>query len=126
MTRGEAKALVAALVSLRESAADKDASAAAAAYPRLKGGGALIRAGTRINVDGMISGTMRNLPRMPHQTSGNGWTTRTDTGTFPIRSRSRPRLRRANVAGGRTASCTKAFTTDRTYGHPPHTLRRGK
>lgn len=54
MTRGEAKALVAALVSLRESAADKDASSAAAAYPRLKGGGALIRAGTRINVDGTI------------------------------------------------------------------------
>ena len=54
MTRKEAKALVAALVSLRESAADKDASAAAAAYPRLKGGGALVRNGTRINYNGTI------------------------------------------------------------------------
>lgn len=54
MTRTEAKALVAALVTLRESAADKEASCAAAAYPRLKADGTLIPAGTRLNVDGVL------------------------------------------------------------------------
>ena len=54
MTRGEAKALVDALVLLREQASDKAASAAAEVFPTLKGDGRLIEAGTRINVDGVI------------------------------------------------------------------------
>lgn len=54
MTRKEAKALVAALVTLRTAATDQIASQAAVAYPTLKGKGALIRNGTRINYNGTV------------------------------------------------------------------------
>lgn len=54
MTRKEAKALVAALVTLRSAATDQIASQTAVAYPTLKGGGALIRNGTRINYNGTV------------------------------------------------------------------------
>ena len=54
MTRKEAKALVAALVTLRSAATDQIASQAAVAYPPLKGGGALVQNGTRINYNGTV------------------------------------------------------------------------
>lgn len=54
MTRKEAKALVAALVTLRSAATDQIASQTAVAYPTLKGDGALIRNGTRINYNGTV------------------------------------------------------------------------
>jgi hypothetical protein len=54
MTRKEAEALVQALVTLREGADDSVASLSVGAYPTLKGDGALIKAGTRINWHGQI------------------------------------------------------------------------
>lgn len=54
MTRKEAKALVAALVTLRSAATDQTASQAAAAYPMLKGDGALVQNGTRVNYNGTV------------------------------------------------------------------------
>lgn len=61
MTRGEAKALVNALVLLREQASDKAASAAAAVFPTLKGDGGLIEAGTRINWNGQVKKAATDL-----------------------------------------------------------------
>lgn len=54
MKRSEATALVAALVSLRESATDAQASKAIMLYPLLKQNGALVQAGTRINWNGHL------------------------------------------------------------------------
>lgn len=54
MKRSEATALVAALVALREDATDAQASKAIGIYPLLKGDGALVRAGTRINWNGQL------------------------------------------------------------------------
>jgi hypothetical protein len=54
MTRKEAEALVQALVTLREGADDSVASLSVGAYPTLKGDGTLIKAGTRINYNGVI------------------------------------------------------------------------
>lgn len=50
----EAKAIIDALVKLRESATDEQASAAASLYPTLKGDGSLVKAGTRINWNGEV------------------------------------------------------------------------
>lgn len=54
MTRKEADLLVSALVTLREGADDSVASLSVGAYPTLKGNGELIKAGTRINHNGII------------------------------------------------------------------------
>lgn len=54
MTREEAKALIDALLSLREGATDAQASGAVALYPTLKGDGSLVKSGTRINWKGTI------------------------------------------------------------------------
>lgn len=54
MTRKEAKAIVEALVTMRKDATDAQASKAVALYPTLKGNGALVAAGTRINWNGTI------------------------------------------------------------------------
>lgn len=54
MTKKEAEALVQALVTLREGADDSVASLSVGAYPTLKGDGTLIKAGTRINHNGVI------------------------------------------------------------------------
>lgn len=54
MKRSEAKALVAALVALREDATDAQASKATQLYPVLKQNGALVKAGTRINWNGQL------------------------------------------------------------------------
>ena len=54
MTRSEAQAFINALVSLRESATDEQASTVACLYPTLKQSNELIKAGTRINHNGTI------------------------------------------------------------------------
>lgn len=54
MTRKEAEALIQALLTLREGADDSVASLSVGAYPTLKGSGGLIKAGTRINYNGVI------------------------------------------------------------------------
>ena len=54
MTRSEAQAFINALVSLRESATDEQASTVACLYPTLKGANTLIKAGTRVNHNGTI------------------------------------------------------------------------
>lgn len=54
MKRSEAKALVDALVAMREDATDAQASKATQLYPTLKGNGTLVRAGTRINWNGRL------------------------------------------------------------------------
>ena len=54
MTKKEAEALIQALVTLREGADDSIASLSVGAYPTLKGDGTLIKAGTRINYNGVI------------------------------------------------------------------------
>ena len=54
MTRKEADALIQALLTLREGADDSVASLSVGAYPTLKGSGGLIKAGTRINYNGVI------------------------------------------------------------------------
>ena len=50
----EAKAIIDALVALRESATDEQASTVAILYPTLKRDGALVAAGTRVNWNGEI------------------------------------------------------------------------
>jgi hypothetical protein len=54
MTKRQARELVSALIALREGADDHTASMSAFAYPTLKGNGDLIKAGTRINHNGII------------------------------------------------------------------------
>lgn len=54
MRRSEARALVAALVAMREDATDAQASKAIQLYPLLKQNGALVAAGTRINWNGQL------------------------------------------------------------------------
>lgn len=54
MRREDAKAVIAAIVALRESATDEQASAAAILYPTLKRDGSLVAAGTRINWNGEV------------------------------------------------------------------------
>lgn len=54
MKYAEAKAIIEALVTLRESATDEQASTAVSLYPALRQDGALIAAGTRINWNGEV------------------------------------------------------------------------
>ena len=54
MKRSEAKALVAAIVAMREGATDAQASKSVQLYPTLKENGALVKAGTRINWRGKL------------------------------------------------------------------------
>lgn len=54
MTRQEAKAVVAALIALRENASDAQASRGVRLYPRLRCSGALVKAGTRVNWNGQL------------------------------------------------------------------------
>lgn len=54
MKRSEATALVAALVAMRETATDAQASKAIPLYPTLKQNGALVHVGTRINWNGQL------------------------------------------------------------------------
>ena len=54
MTRQEAKAVVAALIALRENASDAQASRSVRLYPRLRCSGALVKAGTRVNWNGQL------------------------------------------------------------------------
>ncbi len=54
MKRHEAKAIVKAMVALRENATDAQASRAAAVYPKLKQDGSLVREGTRIYWCGVV------------------------------------------------------------------------
>lgn len=54
MTRDEAIAIKNGILKLREGAGDKLASTAPGIYPTLKGNGALIKAGTRINHGGRL------------------------------------------------------------------------
>lgn len=54
MTRSEAQAFINALVTLRESATDEQASLVACLYPTLKQSNTLVKAGTRINHNGTI------------------------------------------------------------------------
>ena len=54
MTRKEAEAFIEALIKLRDSATDAQASNAVSLYPTLKYSNELIKAGTRINYNGVI------------------------------------------------------------------------
>ncbi|MBR2388208.1 MAG: hypothetical protein IKB02_05955 [Clostridia bacterium] len=54
MTRKEAEAFLEAIVKMRESATDAQASVAVNIYPTLKSKGALVKSGTRINHNGTI------------------------------------------------------------------------
>lgn len=54
MTRDEAKLLRALIEQASESLPDKEASQSAVLFPRLKGKGALVKAGTRINWRGVV------------------------------------------------------------------------
>lgn len=54
MTRAEANALKKGIIALREGAGDALASTAVSIYPTLKGSGALIKSGTRINHGGRL------------------------------------------------------------------------
>ena len=54
MTRDEAKLLRALIEQASESLPDKEASQGAVLFPRLKGKGALVKAGTRINWRGVV------------------------------------------------------------------------
>lgn len=54
LTRGEAKALFSGIEKLRDGATDTVALSAVSAYPRLKGDGSLVKAGTRINWNGNL------------------------------------------------------------------------
>ncbi|MGI6028207.1 MAG: hypothetical protein ACOX81_02190 [Candidatus Heteroscillospira sp.] len=61
MTRAEARAMVDAMVRLREDATDKQGSAAVELYPTLKGQGALVKAGARINWNGALKRAAADL-----------------------------------------------------------------
>lgn len=54
MTREQAKLLRALIEQASESLPDKEASQGAVLFPRLKGDGALVKAGTRINWKGVV------------------------------------------------------------------------
>lgn len=54
MTRKEAEAFIEALIKLRDSATDVQASLAVSLYPTLKYSNELIKVGTRINYNGVI------------------------------------------------------------------------
>lgn len=54
MTRKEAEAFIEALIKLRDSATDAQASLAVSLYPTLKYSNELIKVGTRINYNGVI------------------------------------------------------------------------
>jgi hypothetical protein len=61
MKRHEAAAVIAAIVEIRESATDAQASKAIRIYPTLKQNGALIAAGTRINWNGQLKRAAADL-----------------------------------------------------------------
>ena len=61
MKRNEAEALISAILTLRESATDAQASKAVQLYPTLKGAGALVKAGTRIHWNGGIKRAAADL-----------------------------------------------------------------
>ena len=54
MKKSEVLTFIEAIKALRDNADDITASAAASLYPTLKGDGALVKAGVRINLDGQI------------------------------------------------------------------------
>lgn len=54
MKRSEAKAFINALITIRSNATDAQASEAIELYPKLKNDNSLIKAGTRINYNGVI------------------------------------------------------------------------
>lgn len=54
MTRERAEAIIKAIVSMRDAATDATASLTPQLFPTLKGNGALVKAGTRINHNGTI------------------------------------------------------------------------
>lgn len=54
MNRREAEAFITALVAMREDSTDKQASKAVPLFPKLKESGDLVKAGTRINWNGVI------------------------------------------------------------------------
>lgn len=61
LTRGEAKAFFRGVEKLRTGASDAVASTAVFAYPRLKKDGALVKAGTRINWNGVLKRASADL-----------------------------------------------------------------
>lgn len=61
LTRYEAEAFIKAIVALRESATDAQASLAVDVYPELDNDGELIKAGTRINWNGSIKRAAADL-----------------------------------------------------------------
>lgn len=61
LTRGMAKALFADIERLRSGATDAVASTAVSAYPRLKEDGSLVKAGTRINWNGVLKRAAADL-----------------------------------------------------------------
>lgn len=71
MTRKEAKAFVAAMTAMREKADDALASVAAAIYPTLKQDGSLVKAGTRINWNGVIKKAASDLWDTPENNPDN-------------------------------------------------------
>ena len=71
MTRSEALRLRAAMEQAAESLDDKVASTAAAMFPKLKGDGGLIKAGSRFNVDGVVKRAAVDLWDRPENTPEN-------------------------------------------------------
>lgn len=61
MTRVQVENLIKALLALREDATDAQASKAVSVYPTLKGNGALVSAGTRINWNGNLKRAATDL-----------------------------------------------------------------
>lgn len=68
MTRDEARALRALIEQASESLPDKEASQGAVLFPRLKGKGALVKAGARINWKGMVKRAAVDLWDTPENT----------------------------------------------------------
>lgn len=61
MTKEEARVLRALIEKASESLSDQDASEGAMLFPRLKGKGALVKAGTRINWNGVVKRAAADL-----------------------------------------------------------------
>lgn len=68
MTRDEARVLRALIEQASESLPDKEASQGAVLFPRLKGKGALVPAGTRINWRGVVKRAAVDLWDTPENT----------------------------------------------------------
>ena len=61
MNRREAEAFITALVAMREDSTDKQASKAVPLFPKLKESGDLVKAGTRINCNGVLKRAAADL-----------------------------------------------------------------